>query len=506
MWLLLALLLAGAALALRLWLRRARDLPPGPWGLPVLGYLPWLDRLRPHETLAALALRYGPIFTVPMGGVTAVVLAEEALVRTALAREACSGRAPLYLTHGLMQGHGLICAEGPMWRDQRRLRRLVAAALKNLGAVRSPGPRRDRLQERVCRGVRAFVQSVTEASRQQDGVVDPHAHLTEAVGNVVNSVVFGRTWAPDDPTWLWLQRIQDEGTKLIGVAGAINFLPFLRLLPQNGRAIRWLKEGQRSQHGLYAELVAEVRSGLGEADDQDDDGCGAPDNLLTAWLRESARRPDSPFYTDRQLHYLLADLFGAALDTTVTTLRWLLLFVAANPVAQERVHRELDAVLGGREPTLDDQAALPYTQATIMETQRIRSVTPLGIPHGVVEDTTLDGFRIPKGTMLVPLQWAIHMDPQRWDRPDEFRPERFLAEDETLLRPDGFIPFQTGKRMCVGDEWARMMLFLFSAGMLQRLQLSLPDGVEADLEGVCGITLTPKDQALRCVERQLRKK
>lgn len=45
---------------------------------------------------------------------------------------------------------------------------------------------------------------------------------------MVNDIVFGRTWAPDDPTWLWLQRIQDEGTKLIGVAGAINFLPFLR--------------------------------------------------------------------------------------------------------------------------------------------------------------------------------------------------------------------------------------------------------------------------------------
>ncbi|KAK3911093.1 Cytochrome P450 306a1 [Frankliniella fusca] len=346
-----------------------------------------------------------------------------------------------------------------------------------------------------------------EAAREHDGLVDPHGHLTEAVGNVVNSVVFGRTWAPDDPTWLWLQRIQDEGTKLIGVAGAINFLPFLRLLPQNGRAIRWLKEGQRSQHGLYAELVAEARAALQEAtppgEDADVDVDDVQDNLLAAWLRESARRPDSPFYTDRQLHYLLADLFGAALDTTVTTLRWLLLFVAANPGVQARLHRELDAVLAGREPTLDDQAALPYVQATVMETQRIRSVTPLGIPHGVTEDTTLGGYKIPKGTMLVPLQWAIHMDPERWDQPDEFRPERFLAEDEALLRPDGFIPFQTGKRMCVGDEWARMMLFLFTAGLLQRLRLSLPDGVDADVEGVCGITLTPKDQVLHCVQREV---
>lgn len=108
MWLLLALGVAWAAWAL--WSKsrcgRGGPLPPGPLGLPFVGYLPWLDRQRPHETLAALARRYGPIFTVPMGGIRAVVLADEGLVRTALATEACAGRAPLYLTHGLMQGHG----------------------------------------------------------------------------------------------------------------------------------------------------------------------------------------------------------------------------------------------------------------------------------------------------------------------------------------------------------------------------------------------------------------
>lgn len=76
-----------------------------------------------------------------------------------------------------------------------------------------------------CDTLRPLLQSLLAVAGQP---ADPHGHLTEAVGNVVNAVVFGRTWQPDDPTWLWLQRIQDEGTKLIGVAGAINFLPFLR--------------------------------------------------------------------------------------------------------------------------------------------------------------------------------------------------------------------------------------------------------------------------------------
>lgn len=66
--------------------------------------------------------------------------------------------------------------------------------------------------------------------------------------------------------------------------------------------------------------------------------------------------------------------------------------------------------------------------------------------------------------------------------------------------------FVSGKRMCVGDEWARMMLFMFSAGLLQRVHLSLPRGEEADLEGVCGITLTPKDQRIRCASREAQQK
>lgn len=55
---------------------------------------------------------------------------------------------------------------------------------------------------------------------------------------------------------------------------------------------------------------------------------------------------------------------------------------------------------------------------------------------------------IPKGTMVIPLQWAIHMDPSRWGDPQEFRPERFIGEDGAVLRPDGFIPFQTGELLC----------------------------------------------------------
>lgn len=82
---------------------------PGPWGLPLLGYLPFLDPKAPHKTLTDLARRYGRkhgLFALTLGRVRTVVISDPKLIRQALAKDEFSGRAPLYLTHGIMQGYG----------------------------------------------------------------------------------------------------------------------------------------------------------------------------------------------------------------------------------------------------------------------------------------------------------------------------------------------------------------------------------------------------------------
>lgn len=112
---------------------------------------------------------------------------------------------------------------------------------------------------------------------------------------------------------------------------------------------------------------------------------------------------------------------------------------------QSRVQEELDCITGGRSPTLSDLPNLPYVEAAIAEAQRIRSVVPLGIPHSNDADLNFNGYRIPKRSMIIPLQWAVHMDPEFWPDPDRFQPERFLDENGRFYKPDNFIPFQLGE-------------------------------------------------------------
>ncbi|KAA8590515.1 hypothetical protein FQN60_014449 [Etheostoma spectabile] len=151
----------------------------------------------------------------------------------------------------------------------------------------------------------------------------------------------------------------------------------------------------------------------------------------------------------------------------------------SSDIHRERCQQEIDKVLEGKDQaSFDDRHNMPYMQAVIHEVQRIANTVPLSVPHCTTKDTELMGYSIPRG---------------QWKSPNEFNPENFLNDQGEFVKPEAFVPFSAGPRMCLGEGLARMELFLIMVTLLRKFKFIWPeDAGEPDYTPVYGITLTPK--------------
>ncbi|ODM92571.1 Methyl farnesoate epoxidase [Orchesella cincta] len=160
--------------------------------------------------------------------------------------------------------------------------------------------------------------------------------------------------------------------------------------------------------------------------------------------------PNSSFYQQENLEAVIGDLFAAGSETNSGTLSFALLYLIQNRDAQIKAQREIDQRIGSSRPiSPSDKTLLPYTEAILLETLRLSSVTPLGAPHRMIADTMVYDYFLPKDTTIIANLYGIHHDPKIWGEDvNEFRPERFLSEDETrVIRHDALMPFSAGKRI-----------------------------------------------------------
>lgn len=201
------------------------------------------------------------------------------------------------------------------------------------------------------------------------------------------------------------------------------------------------------------------------------------------------------------------DIFSAGEETVKTALMWFPVYLLHYPHVARKVQEELDAIVGrSRMPSLDDQQHLPYTEATLCEILRRSTVVPLGTSHATSRDTTLGGYTIPSGTTVIPLLYSCHMNPQFWTDPEKFDPLRFIDAEGRVHKPEQFIPFGVGRRMCLGNVLARSELFLFFTSILHVFNLANPENEPLpSMEGNLGTTLTPKPYKIRFIPREVSK-
>ncbi|XP_078278663.1 cytochrome P450 2D20-like isoform X2 [Rhinoraja longicauda] len=190
----------------------------------------------------------------------------------------------------------------------------------------------------------------------------------------------------------------------------------------------------------------------------------------------------------------LWSLFAAGTETTSTTLNWALLFMVLHPDVQSQVHEEIDRVIGnGRKPKLEDREEMPFTNAVIHETQRLGNIVPISLPHETYRDTEVMGYTIPKGTTIFPNITSALYDEDVWLTPCEFNPGHFLNSERMFVKPEAFIPFSAGHRVCLGEQLAKTELFIFFTSLLQHFTFFLPENEPRPnfREAKYGITLCP---------------
>uniref|UniRef100_A0A3Q3NRT8 Cytochrome P450, family 17, subfamily A, polypeptide 2 n=1 Tax=Labrus bergylta TaxID=56723 RepID=A0A3Q3NRT8_9LABR len=212
-------------------------------------------------------------------------------------------------------------------------------------------------------------------------------------------------------------------------------------------------------------------------------------SLTSIWVlgkSESGRGQKSPGSEEERItddHVLMtaAEAFGAGVETTSTTLLWILAYLLHHP--EVRTERPV---------CMSDRSRLPYLDCVINEGMRIRPVSPVLIPHTAMTDSSIGGHSVSRGTRVLVNMWAIHHEPRHWDKPDLFNPDRFLDNQGQRVTPSYFLPFGAGPRVCVGESLARLELFLFLSSMLQRISFSLPEGAPPpNLQGRLGVVLQP---------------
>ncbi|XP_037544925.1 cytochrome P450 2K1 isoform X2 [Nematolebias whitei] len=463
--------------------------PPGPRPLPLFGNLFQLNLKRLSQNLYDLSKTYGPVFQVSFGPKKVVVLAGHKIVKQALVNQAeqFASREITKAFYYINKEHGIILANGDSWKEMKHFARTT---LKDFGMGR-------KTSEEII--IEESVNLIKEFEQFQGEAFDNSVALTYATSNVISALMFGKRFEYTDPFIKQMVERNQETIHLMGSASVqiYNFIPWLGPFLKNWTNLMKNMEDTKAD---IRKIIAELKKTL----DPEMCRCFIDAFLIRKHNLEDSEVKDS-HYRDENLLYSVINLFIAGTDTTATTLKWSLLYMAKFPHFQDRVQEELSRVVGSRQVRIEDRKNLPYTDAVIHESQRFANIVPMSLPHTTSKDVTLQGYFIRKGTAIFPLLTSVLYDESEWESPHNFNPSHFLDEEGKFIRRDAFMPFSAGRRACLGESLARMELFLFFASLLQHFCFTLPPGVsedELDLKPVVGLTLAPKPQKL-CAVGQL---
>ncbi|XP_063173324.1 cytochrome P450 2K1-like isoform X1 [Candoia aspera] len=437
-----------------------------------------MDLKRPYRTMMDLSKEYGPVFRLKLGFQEMVVLTGYETVKEALVdqADAFAGRPFVPIFDDLSKGFGIVFARGENWKVMRRF---------TLATLRDYGMGRRTIEDKIIEECGVLAKTIETYAGKPFEIT---TIMTAAVSNIIVSILLGKRYDYEDATFLRLLKLMRENVRL----AATPVVLFYNMFPMLGFLLDSCKKVMNNMNELHDFIQTTFIKYLKDLDENDQRNF--IDSFLVRQREENMKMTNGEYFHNENLKALVANLFAAGTETTGSTLRWAILLMVKYPEIQRKVQEEIAKVIGDLQPRTDHRARMPYTDAVIHEVQRFADIVPTNVPHATTRDITFKGFFIPKGMHIVPLLTSVLHDESQWEKPHEFYPEHFLDSEGQFVKKAAFLPFSAGRRVCIGENLAKMELFLFFASLLQRFTFQPPAGTpkdDLDLTPVVGFITPP---------------
>ncbi|MCA9870425.1 MAG: cytochrome P450 [Caldilineae bacterium] len=413
--------------------------------------------------------KYGDLARVKMGPMAIHLIVNPDHVRHVLVERV--DNYPKGMSHDKLRialGNGLLTSDNPLWKYQRKL----------MQPTYTP------------KGIAQFGDIMVDAADQMlarwrvrsnpDAALVVNQEMMRLAMSVISRSTFGLDISED---------FKEAGQALMTIlefasARSMSFIdpPLFVPTPMNRRFKQAL---ETIDNFLYGIIHERQRQGPG-------------DDLLS--LLMTARDEETGAVMDeKQLRDEVLITFFAGHETTAQLLTWTWYLLSKHPHVEEKLHAEVDTVLNGRQPNLDDVKDLVYTRQILDETLRLYSPVAI-MARDPLADDEIDGCLIPGGSMVTIMPFITHRHPAFWDNPEGFMPERFEPAEIKKRPRYAYYPFGAGPRICIGQHFALLEATLVLAELAQHYRLKLVPGlwVEPQFMG----TLRPSRDVLMTLEER----